>query len=75
MTENNKLAVVVATFHGEDNERRIYGPFVNGDEASRWGFKNFPNSADCDAVTWCWEELMSVEDDPSWPDTGRALRD
>lgn len=57
----NKPAVVVVTYHRGDDDRRIFGPFASGDEASSWGFRQFPNNTDKDsgdAVTWCWQDLL-----------------
>lgn len=54
------IAIVVVTIHAGDHSRAIFGPFANGDEASRWGFANFPNNTapNGDSVTWCWEHLI-----------------
>ena len=56
-----KTAIVVATIHAGDNSRAVFGPFADGDEASRWGFDNFPNNTapGGHAVTWCWEYLVA----------------
>ena len=55
----NRPAIVVVNIHSGDNSRAVFGPFVSGEEASNWGFKNFPkNTASTgDSVTWCWEYL------------------
>jgi hypothetical protein len=57
---NRKPAIVVVTIHAGDHSRAVFGPFANGDEASKWGFKSFPdNTAPTgDSVTWCWEYLI-----------------
>ena len=54
-------AIVIVTIHAGDHSRAIFGPFASGDEASKWGFRNFPNntSACGHSVTWCWQELHS----------------
>lgn len=54
------MAVVIATFHAENNEQRVFGPFRNGDVASRWGLRMFPSdrTAKGDSVTWCWQDLI-----------------
>lgn len=62
---NTKQAVVVVTIHAGDHSRAVFGPFANGDAASDWGFRNFPNNTapSGHTVTWCWEEIASTADD------------
>lgn len=55
-------AVVVARV-GEEIE--VYGPFANGEEASRWGFNNLSVPA-CDS--WFWQDLIH----PASPYASRA---
>lgn len=54
-------AIVVVTIHAGSHSRAVFGPFSNGDVASRWGFANFPNNTapDGNSVTWCWEYLIA----------------
>lgn len=56
--------IVIVTIHAGDHSRAVFGPFPNGDEASAWGFKNFPGDVapNGDSVTWCWEALVSPSD-------------
>lgn len=60
---DSKIAIVVVTIHAGDHSRAVFGPFANGDEASKWGFKNFPNNTapTGDSVTWCWEYLIEAD--------------
>jgi hypothetical protein len=49
-----KNAIVILT--RTDGELECFGPFANGEEATRWGFDN------CKGFEWHWQEISPVNE-------------
>ena len=49
------MVVVVQKF--PNGELKIFGPFKDGTEATRWGFRNI-NDKESDAIWW-WDDVIS----------------
>ena len=50
----SKQAIVVCIGTDEDKTHNYFGPFANGDEATKWGFDN------CKGFEWHWQEINPV---------------
>ena len=55
------MAVVIVK--RKNGELQVFGPFADGDQASRWGFAN------CSGFEWFWDYLteVNIEEDARWP--------
>lgn len=51
------MAIVIVIGKDEDRTPEYFGPFVDGDAASRWGFDNCQSQG----FDWHWEVLNVVE--------------
>ena len=47
------MAIVILTM--KNGEKAFFGPFKDGDEATKWGFEN------CKGFEWCWDEVYSID--------------
>ena len=49
-----KQAIVIVQDAQDPEKKHYFGPFKNGDEATRWGFDN------CRGFDWHWDDITTL---------------